>query len=133
MKSHNFRNTMIAAAILAALAFAPLAISAANKPKYTIKEVMKEIHKGDDNIGKRVVKGAASKDDVNKMVEYYASLPLNDPPRGDKESWLAKTSALVKASKEVQAGAPGALDHYKEAANCKACHSAHKPEDKNKK
>lgn len=130
MKSHKVQIRMIAAAVLAALACVPLALGATNKPKYTIKEVMKEIHKGDDNIGKRVMKGQASKDDINKMVEYYASLPLNDPPRGDKQDWLAKTTALVKASQELKSGAPSALEDYKKAANCKACHQAHKPEEK---
>ncbi len=103
------------------------------KPKYTISEVMKAVHKGDDNIGKRVLKGTASKDDIATMVEHYESLPMNEPPRGDKQSWAAKTSKLLAAAKEVKAGSPGATEHYKEAANCKACHEAHKPEDKNKK
>ena len=129
MKSQSIQTKTIAALILAGLTFTPLAL-AAGKPKYTIKEVMKEIHKGDDNIGKRASKGLASKEDINKMVEYYASLPLNDPPRGDKQSWQEKTMALVKASQELKAGAPNALDHYKAAANCKACHQLHKPEDK---
>jgi cytochrome c553 len=129
MKSHSIQTRIIAAAILGGIAFTPLAL-AANKPKYTIKEVMKEIHKGEDNIGKRASRGQASKEDINKMVEYYASLPLNDPPRGDKQSWQEKTAALVKASQELKAGAPNAVDHYKAAANCKACHQAHKPEDK---
>lgn len=133
MKSHDFRNKMIAAAILSAMAFAPLAFAEAKRAKYTIKDVMKEIHKGEDNIGKRAAKGQASKEDIAKMVEYYASLPLNEPPRGDKSSWMSKTAALVKASEELKAGKPGALEHYKEAANCKACHQAHKPEDKEKK
>jgi cytochrome c553 len=133
MKSHRVQLNLIATAVLPALAFAPLVL-AAGKPKYTIKEVMKEIHKGDDNIGKRAVKGQASKDDISKMVEYYTSLPLNDPPRGDKESWLAKTSALVKAGEELKAGAPNAVEHYKQAANCKVCHEAHKPpQEKEKK
>jgi hypothetical protein len=129
MKPQEFRTTIIAAIVLTALALAPIALAEA-KAKYTVKEVMKEIHKGEDNIGKRAVKGQASKEDIAKMVEYYASLPLNDPPRGDKASWLEKTAALVKASQELKAGKPGASDHYKEAANCKGCHTAHKPEDK---
>jgi hypothetical protein len=102
----------------------------AKKPQYTTKDIMKAVHKGDDNIGKRVSKGVASKDDIDTMVKYYESLPLNDPPRGDKAEWNAKTKKLVAAAREVKTGAPGALDHYKEAANCKACHTAHKPEDK---
>lgn len=130
MRPHELRNTTIAAVILTALAFTPMATAAAKKPKHTTKEIMKEILKGDDSIGKRVAQGKASKADIDKMVEYYASLPLNDPPRGDKESWLAKTTALVKASQEVKAGKPNALEHLKEASNCKACHSVHKPEEK---
>jgi cytochrome c553 len=133
MKSHSMQSRLIVPVVLSGMVVAPL-VFAAGKPKYTIKEVMKEIHKGDDNIGKRAVKGQASKDDINRMVEYYASLPLNDPPRGDKESWLAKTTALVKASQELKDGSASAMEHYKLAANCKACHEAHKPpQEKEKK
>jgi len=91
---------------------------------------MKAIHKGEDNIGKRAVKGTASQADIARMVEYYDSLPLNDPPRGEMASWKEKTGALVKASKALKAGESGAVELYKNASNCKACHSAHKPEEK---
>jgi hypothetical protein len=33
----------------------------------------------------------------------------------------------------LKAGKPNAVEHYKQAADCKACHQAHKPEDKDKK
>ena len=132
MNSRRIQTKIIAASILAAVGFAPLALSAANKPKYTIKEVMKEIHKGDDNIGKRAIKGQASKEDITKMVEYYASLPLNDPPRGDKADWLERTTAMVKASQDLKKGAVGAIEHYKQVTDCKGCHQLHKPEDKDK-
>jgi cytochrome c553 len=115
------------------LALTPLALVAAQKPKYTIKEVMKTIHKGDDNIGKRAVKGEASKDDIAKMVEYYESLPLNEPPKGDKASWEQKTAALLKAARDLKAGKSDAVAEYKQAANCKACHTEHKPDDKKDK
>ena len=130
MKSHEIVRNLIAGAVLAGLAFTPVVLAEAKKPKYTIKEVMKEIHKGEDNIGKRALKGTASKQDIAKMVEYYASLPDNEPPRGEMASWKEKASALVKASKALQAGEPGAVQTYKNAANCKACHTAHKPEQK---
>ena len=128
MKSHPLRNLTIAGAVLAALGVA--AFDAPAKPKYTTQEVMQTIHKGQENIGKRVSKGEASKDDLAKMVEYYAALPLNDPPRGEKAKWLERTTALVKASQELKAGKADALDHYKAASSCKACHEAHKPEEK---
>jgi hypothetical protein len=121
---------IISVSILSALAFAPLALAQGKKPKYTVKEVMKEVHKGEDNIGKRAVKGAASKEDLAKMVEYYDSLPLNEPPRGEMASWKEKTGALVKAAKALKGGETGAAEAYKNAANCKACHNAHKPEEK---
>lgn len=123
-------SNICALAVLGALAFSPVVIAEAKKPKYTIKEVMKEIHKGDDNIGKRAVKGVASKEDLAKMVEYYDSLPLNEPPRGEMGSWKEKTGKLVTASKALKSGSPGAAELYKNAANCKACHNAHKPEEK---
>ena len=123
-------KTAFIAALLLAFAVAPVAIAQAKKPKYTIKEVMQEIHKGQDNIGKRAVQGVASKDDIAKSAEYYESLPQNEPPRGEIGSWKAKTGKLVAASKALKAGSPGAAEMLKNAANCKACHNEHKPEDK---
>jgi hypothetical protein len=117
-------------ATLGAFAFAPLVIAESKKPKYTVKEVMQAIHKGQDNIGKRAGQGVASKDDLAKLVEYYESLPLNEPPRGEIGSWKEKTGKLVAASKALKAGGAGAADLYKNAANCKSCHNAHKPEEK---
>ena len=131
MKSNcKILSFVLAASVIGSAVTFPLVAADAKKPKHTIKEVMKEVHKGDDNIGKRVSKGAASKEDIAKMVEYYESLPANEPPRGEKASWAAKTGKLVAAAKAVKAGTPGALDQYKDATNCKACHSEHKPEDK---
>jgi cytochrome c556 len=99
---------------------------AADKPKHTIKEVMKELHKGDTAPFKKVAKGEGSKEDLAKFVEYYTDLTLQEPAKGDAKEWHAKTAKLLAATKALQAGKPGALDGFKEAANCKACHSAHK-------
>src|SRR5215213_3632199 len=119
-----------AVALFAALACAPVAIAAAKKPKYTIKEVMQAIHKGQDNIGKHAVQGTASKEEIAKIADYYESLPLNEPPRGSAASWKEKTGKMVSAATALKAGKPGAQEMYKAASNCKACHSEHKPEDK---
>ena len=117
-------------ALLGGIAFLPLAWAETKKPKYTVQEVMKAIHKGQDNIGKRAVQGSASKEDIAKLSEYFESLPLNDPPRGEMASWKEKTAALVKASRALKSGDAGAVELYKNAANCKACHTAHRPEEK---
>ena len=123
-------NHLVVITGLAAVAFAPLAIAQAKKPKYTTKEVMEAIHKGQDNIGKRVGQGTASKEEIAKMVEYYESLPLNEPPRGSMASWKEKTSKLVSSARAFKDGKPTAAAMYKGAANCKACHIEHKPEEK---
>jgi hypothetical protein len=120
--------TVLAAIALAAAAVTPLVQGADKKPKYTISEIMKAINKGDDNICKRVSQGKASKEDIDKLVEYYQELPLNSAPKGEQKSWEEKTAALVKAAKGVKAGDADALAKFKEAVNCKACHTAHKPD-----
>ena len=115
--------------VLGVTAAAPV-IAEAKEPKYTIKEVMQAIHKGQDNIGKRAAQGAASKDEIARIAEYYESLPQNEPPRGELASWKEKTGKLLSAAGALKAGTPGAVEMYKAATNCKACHNEHKPEDK---
>jgi len=97
------------------------------KAKYSIKDVMKALHKGDVNTAKTVSQGKGTKEDFAKLVEYYESLPLCTPPKGDKADWDSKATALLKAAKSLKAGESTALAAYKQASNCKACHSAHKP------
>ena len=102
----------------------------AGKPKYTIKEVMKELHKapqGTDPVCKKAGNGSASKEEIAKLVEYYKSLPGQKPPQGDEASWKAKSTALLHAAEALQAGKPDASKEYAKAVNCKACHSVHKP------
>ena len=125
------RRNLTAASVVLALAGAisvPMLRAAEAKPKYTTKEVMKALHKGQDNIAKHVSQGHGTKEEIDKLVEYYASLPLNEPSKGDKASWTTKSTALLKAAQDLKAGKPNALAGYKQAVNCKACHSAHRPD-----
>ena len=124
------RNFVIACATLALVGAASVSLlrAAEAKPKYTTKEVMKTLHKGQDNVAKHVSQGTGTKEEIDRLVEYYASLPLNEPPKGDKASWSAKSTALLKAAQDLKAGKPDALAGFKQAVNCKACHSAHKPD-----
>jgi len=41
-------------------------------------------------------------------------------------SWKEKTTALLTAAKDAEAGKEGAGAALMKAANCMACHSAHK-------
>jgi hypothetical protein len=88
------------------------------EPKYKIADVMKIAMKG--GLCGKVAKGDASDEEKAKLVELFTALSQNTPPKGDADSWKEKTGALLKAAK---AGDGAAL---KKAANCGACHKAHK-------
>jgi hypothetical protein len=128
----SHRKSILAAAVLSTLLAGAVALpriwAADAKPKYTIKEVMKATHKGDDAVSKRVASGKGTKDDFVLLVEHYESLPLCTPTKGDKVDWDKKANALLKSAKALQAGEPDALAQYKQASNCKACHSLYKPD-----
>lgn len=108
--------------------FNSLSVLAADAPKYTVQEVMQALHKGEVNVGKTVLQGQGTPQDLKKLVEYYTSLPQQKPPQGDEEEWKERTTRLLTAAKNLEAGKPGAAEEYKTAANCKACHSKHKPD-----
>ncbi len=94
------------------------------KPKYTIKEVMKQAHK--DGLMKKVAGGQASKEDAAKLLELYKALGANMPPKGDADSWKAKTAAVIQAAQDVVDGKEGAGAKLEKAANCAECHKVHK-------
>ena len=101
------------------------------KTSDVIEEIMKTSHKapkGTDPTCKKASDGKASADELKQLVAAYTKLAAAKPPKGDDASWKDKTTKLLAASKELQAGKAGALEKYKEAVNCKACHSVHKPD-----
>ncbi|MCB1231876.1 MAG: hypothetical protein KDN19_16530 [Verrucomicrobiae bacterium] len=95
-----------------------------------ISEVMKKYHKapkGTDPVCKVVSNGEGTKAQLEELLAAYESIAKEEPPTGDADSWKEKTGALVSSVKDLQGGKDGALDAYKKAVNCKACHSEHKP------
>src|SRR5262245_6990410 len=92
--------------------------------KVTIKEVMQVAMKG--GLCKKVASGQATEEEKKKLAGLFAALHENKPPRGEQTSWDEKTKALVTAANDVLAGKAGAGDSLQKAANCMACHSAHK-------
>ncbi len=96
-----------------------------------IKKVMKTCHKapkGEDPICKKAADGKATPEEIKKLVAGYKVLIDAKPPKGDVASWKEKTSKLLAASEALEKGEADAVKKYKEAVNCKACHSAHKPD-----
>jgi len=97
---------------------------AQDNEKVAIKEVMKVAMKG--GLCKKVADGQASEEEKKKLAGLFAALHENKPPKGEQASWDEKTKALVDAANDVLAGKAGAGDKLKAAANCMACHTAHK-------
>jgi hypothetical protein len=91
------------------------------KPKYTIKEVMKEAHKS--GLLKKVQAGTAEKSDREKLAELYKALALNTPGKGEKEEWKKTTEVMVKLATEAIAD-PDAGKKIK--VDCGACHGKFK-------
>lgn len=96
-----------------------------DKPKFKTKQVMKEAFKGP--LLKKVAGGDGSAEDAKKLHAMLVALSKNEPPRGEEESWKELTGALVKAGKAAVEGDADAGAMLKKSANCKACHSKHKP------
>ena len=105
------------------------------KPTKSVEEVMEAGFKGKDpalkgadTVAGRIRAGTASEADLQLMVDLTRQLARNKPPKGELASWTTKTLALQSAAKDLAAHKPGALDAWKDAVNCKACHSVHKPD-----
>jgi hypothetical protein len=117
------------AAALLAVAFAGLTVFGAGdeKPKYDIETIMDKAHgEKNDKLLKKVLDGKADAAEKKELLELYTELGKNKPPKGDEKSWKEKTSALVSASQEVVDGKDKGVADLKKAANCRACHQAHK-------
>ena len=128
-KPFPFKVTATIAILLTAGAVA-WRLSAAEEKEEPIKQVMNTFHKapkGVDPICKKALEGKASDDELKKLVAGYKTLAKATPPKGDQASWTEKTGKLLAASESLQKGESDAIAKYKEALNCKACHTAHKP------
>ena len=94
-----------------------------------IKEAMKYAHKapqGEKKINEKIVEGTATDMEVAKTLTLYKAIGDTKPPKGDPAAFKDKMAKLIAATEEVVAKKPDAAAHYKEAVNCKACHSEHK-------
>ena len=110
--------------VLAGFSLVVVAEEKKKEPKNAIKDVMREAHKS--KLVDKVSGGAASKEEKQKLLGLYADLFDNKPPRGEEGSWAKKAGSLVVAAARVLLEQEGAGDDLKSAANCKACHEAHK-------
>lgn len=121
---------MTSAALVAGLVSVCGVLNAADGPN-PIKDAMKAYHKapkGVDPVCKKAADGKATPEELAKLIAGYKAMCAAKAPRGDEASWKQKCSTLLAAAEGLKKGTPEAAAKYKEAVNCKACHSAHKPE-----
>jgi hypothetical protein len=119
-----FPVAMLTLAIAATWTVSLLRAADDDKPEFTTKQVMEKAMKG--GLCKKVASGGASADEKAELVKLFTALGKNKPPKGDADSWKAKTGALLAAAKDAAAGKDGAGDALGKAATCGDCHKVHK-------
>jgi len=92
----------------------------------SISQIMKEGHKGDGSLLKKVLDKKANDAEKKKLLGFYEVLAKAKCPKGDAKSWKDKTGALLAAMQKVMKNDSKGLEKLKAASNCKACHSKHK-------
>lgn len=92
----------------------------------SISDVMIEFHEGETSIANRAKAGEAEVEDLQRMLESYRAMVELNPPQGPPDSWKEKTTNLVEATQALIAGEEGAIERYRLAVDCKACHSVHR-------
>ena len=123
MKMHWFLPTSTT------LAFVLIATAFAAEDDNPIQKAMKFAHsapRGQKKLNEKIVEGTASDADVGKALAMYKAMADTKPPKGDPTAFKEKTNKLVAATEEVVAKKPEAVEHYKAAVDCKACHSEHR-------
>ena len=115
------RNLVLLTAAIA-IGFVGVTNQADGGPK--TKAAMKKCMKG--GLCKKVATGQGSDEDKAALLAAFKSIAEEKPPKGDADSWKAKTTALIKAAQLAVDGDAGAGAALKKAANCKDCHTAHK-------
>ncbi|MDX1564461.1 MAG: c-type cytochrome domain-containing protein [Phycisphaeraceae bacterium] len=92
-----------------------------------IGQIMKKAHKS--KLLEKVLKGQANKNQQQELVKLYEQLAKAKAPKGNQKKFAEATMNMLNLAKKVAKGdrSPKTLGQLKTAANCKACHSKHKP------
>ncbi len=105
------------------LAIATLSTATADD---AIKAIMKDYHKPEDAICKKVGKGEATDEDLAILLKSYQTMCAITPAKGEKTVWIEKCQALIAAVKKVQAKDATGISDFKKAVDCKGCHTGFK-------
>ncbi|HYG78416.1 MAG TPA: hypothetical protein VEK08_25670 [Planctomycetota bacterium] len=121
-------NRVVAAvAVIAVLSFAASeAYRVSADEKLSLESIM-EKHKGKEAPVQTIIAGKADEKLLKEYLAYYEFMATQKPPVGDTAAFKKKCDTLVEATKGLIAKKPEALEAFKNAINCKACHTDHKP------
>jgi len=114
--------------IATALTILATSIAFAEDPN-PIELAMKFAHKapkGEKKLNEKIVEGTADEADVKKSLDLYKAMIDTKPSKGEAADFKMKVAKLIIATEEVIEKKPAAIAHYKDAVNCKACHSEHR-------
>jgi hypothetical protein len=105
--------------------------SGADAAKPSIEDVMKKAFKGKGKdkstaLVAIVASGKGTPEQNKQMVEACEALVGQKPPKGDQKEWDKRCADLLAAAKAVAGGDKKAGMTLQKAADCKACHTAHK-------
>lgn len=123
----KFTRTLPALLTVAAIAVSTAVIADENHE--TIEKVMEEGLKGDDSPLAKVLDGAASKKEITDLAALIKTMHGTKAPKGDQAAYEEKVTELIAAMDAVAGEEAGskAIGRLEKAANCKACHTDHKP------
>jgi uncharacterized membrane protein/mono/diheme cytochrome c family protein len=102
-------------------------MEAVDEPEITISDVMINFHKGKSSVAAQAQEGKADKDNLQDMLKHYQAIAELTPPKGTLAGWKKRTTELIDATNNlILLGGPEAVDRYKTAVSCKACHGDHR-------
>jgi hypothetical protein len=119
--------------ILAATALSVASLAFAAADDSPIKKAMQFAHKapqGQKKVSEKIIEGTASDDEIQKTLAAYKAIGDTKPPKGDPAAFKEKVTKVVAALDNVAAKKPGAADEFKNAVNCKSCHSGFRADKK---
>jgi hypothetical protein len=115
---------MVMVAVIALAVFC-CALQVSAEGKRSIKSIMETTHKGKTASVQTIIHGEADEKLLKEFLEYYKFMATQKPSVGDEESWKKKTAALVDATQALIDKKDKALEDFKAAVECKACHDVH--------
>jgi hypothetical protein len=96
-----------------------------------IKNAMQKAHKApktEEKLSDKIIAGTATPEEKQIAFALYKGMAEAEAPKGDDAAFKVKVGKLITATSHVIEGREGAIEAYKTAVNCKACHDDHRPD-----